>query len=143
MGLKQKLRMAKYLKDPLKIPQKIKDKYEQHPQKKALNYTVFSLLFKKEYEMFEKPLNKAIERKKLNFIEKNNLRALVKIFQNAQGLTQETKYCLTIEFPQIVKRACNNQTSKEDAENLLKVKEFLQWNKKQESIRELAKQKIL
>lgn len=138
----QKIRVVKYLKDPSKIPQKIKDKYDKHPQKQALNYAVFSLLFKKEYEMFEKALDKAIERKKLGFVEKNNLRQLVKIFQKAQDLTPSTKYCLTTEFPQIVKRACNNQTSQEDTENLQQVKEFLQWNKKQEKIKHLATQKM-
>ncbi len=143
MGLRQKLRMAKYLKDPSKIPQKIKEKYENHPQKKALNYAVFNLLFNKEYAMFEKALDKAIERKKLGFVEKNNLRQLTKIFQKSEGLTAQTKYSLTTEFPQIVKRAYNNQTSKEDAENLEQVKEFLQWNKKQEKMKQLAKQKIL
>ena len=118
MGLRQKLRLVKYFKDPSKIPKKLKDKYDKHPQKQALNYTVFSMLFKKEYEMFEKALDKAIERKKLSFVEKNNLRQLVKIFQKAQGLTTKTKYYLTEEFPQIVKRACHNQTSQEDTENL-------------------------
>jgi len=103
---------------------------------------VFSLLFNKEYAMFEKALDKAIERKKLGFVEKNNLRQLTKIFQKAQGLTPQTKYYLTTEFPQIVKRACHNQTSKEDAENLEKVKEFLQWNKKQERLKNLVKQKM-
>ena len=142
MGLRQKLRVVKYLKNPSKIPKKIKEKYEAHPQKQALNYTVFNLLFNKEYEMFEKALDKSIERKKLNFIHKNNLRQLVKIFQKAQGLTTKTKYCLTIEFPQIVKRACNNQTSLEDVENLEEVKKFLQWNKKQERFKQIAKQKI-
>ena len=142
MGLRQKLRIVKYLKDPSKIPKKIKDKYDAHPQKQALNYTVFNLLFNKEYEMFEKALDKAIERKKLGFIQKNNLRQLVKIFQKATGLTTQTSYCLTVEFPQIVKRACHNQTSKEDIENLQQVKEWLQWNKKQEKIKELTKQKI-
>ncbi len=142
MGLRQKIRIVKYLKDPSKIPKKIKEKYDAHPQKQALNYTVFSLLFNKEYEMFEKALDKAIERKKLNFIQKNNLRQLVKMFQKATGLTKTTSYCLKIEFPQIVKRACHNQTSKEDAENLEQVKEWLQWNKKQEKIKELTKQKI-
>ncbi len=142
MGLRQKLRIAKYLKDPSKIPKKIKEKYDKNPNKQALNYTVFSLLFNKEYEMFEKALDKAIERKKLNFVTKNNLRQLVKIFQKAQELTPKTKYYLTEEFPQIVKRACHNQTSQEDAENLKAVKDFLQWNKKQERLKELVKQKI-
>ncbi len=142
MGLRQKFRVAKYLKDPSKIPKKIKDKYDRHPQKQALNYAVFSLLFNKEYAMFEKALDKAIERKKLGFVEKNNLRQLTKIFQKAQGLTPQTKYYLTTEFPQIVKRACHNQTSKEDAENLEQVKEFLQWNKKQERLKNLVKQKM-
>lgn len=142
MGLRQKLRVVKYLKDPSKIPKKLKDKYDKHPQKQALNYAVFSMLFKKEYEMFEKALDKAIERKKLNFMEKNNLRQLTKIFQKATDLTPKTKYCLTTEFPQIVKRACHNQTSQEDTENLQQVKEFLQWNKKQEKIKHLVKQKI-
>ncbi len=142
MGLRQKLRVVKYLKDPSKIPKKIKEKYEAHPQKQALNYTVFNLLLNKEYEMFEKGLDKAIERKKLSFIQKNNLRQLVKIFQKSIDLTPRTKYCLTVEFPQIVKRACNNQTSKEDAENLEKVKEFLKWNKKQEKYKEIAKKKM-
>ena len=142
MGLGQKLRVIKYLKDPSKIPEKIKDKYDKHPQKQALNYAVFNLLFNKEYEMFEKALDKAIERKKLSFIEKNNLRQLTKVFQKAQGITPKTKYCLTIEFPQIVKRACHNQTSKEDVKNLEEVKDFLQWNKKQQRLKNLAKQKI-
>ena len=132
MGLRQKFRVVKYLKDPSKIPKKIKDKYDKHPQKQALNYAVFSLLFNKEYEMFEKALDKAIERKKLSFIQKNNLRQLIKIFQKGQGLTSQTKYYLTTEFPQIVKRACNNQTSQEDVENLQEEKKFLQWNKKQQ-----------
>ena len=91
MGLRQKFRVVKYLKNPSKIPKKLKEKYDNHPQKQALNYTVFNLLFNKEYEMFEKALDKAIERKKLNFIQKNNLRQLVKIFQKAQGLTAQTK----------------------------------------------------
>ena len=142
MGLRQKLRIVNYFKTPSKIPQKIKDKYESHPQKQALNYTVFNLLFNKEYAMFEKALDKAIERKKLGFVEKNNLRQLTKLFQKAQDLTNQTKYCLTVEFPQIVKRACHNQTSQEDAENLTKVKEFLQWNKRQEKTKQLIKQKI-
>ena len=142
MGLRQKFRVAKYLKDPSKISKKLKEKYEKNPQKQALNYIVFSLLFNKEYEMFEKALDKAIERKKLSFIAKNNLRQLVKIFQKSQGLTAQTKYCLTIEFPQIVKRACNNQTSSEDIENLEKVKKFLKWNKEQERFKEIAKQKM-
>ncbi len=142
MGLRQKFRVVKYLKNPSKIPKKLKEKYDNHPQKQALNYTVFNLLFNKEYEMFEKALDKAIERKKLNFIGKNNLRQLVKIFQKAQGLTPTTQYCLTTEFPQIVKRACNNQTSLEDVENLEEVKKFLQWNKKQEKFKQIAKQKI-
>lgn len=142
MGLGQKLRIVNYLKNPSKISQKLKDKYENHSQKKALNYTVFNLLFNKEYAMFEKALEKAIERKKLGFIEKNNLRQLTKIFQKATGLTTQTKYSLTNEFPQIVKRACNNQTSKEDIENLQQVKEFLQWSKKQEKTKQLIKQKI-
>ena len=142
MGLRQKLRVIKYLKDPSKISKKLKDKYEKHPQKQAINYAVFSMLFNKEYAMFEKALEKAIERKKLSFVEKNNLRQLVKIFQKAQGLSPKTKYCLTEEFPQIVKRACHNQTSQEDVENLEQVKGFLEWNKRQERLKELSKQKI-
>ncbi len=142
MGLRQKFRIAKYLKDPSKIPKKLKEKYETNPQKQALNYAVFNLLFNKEYEMFEKALDKAIERKKLNFIEKNNLRQLVKIFQKGQGLTTQTKYYLATEFPKIVKRACHNQTSLEDVENLEEVKKFLQYNKKQERFKQIAKQKM-
>ena len=144
MKLGKKLKMLRHLKDPKKIPEAVKKAFEESPHRKGIELMTFNTLFEKmDYAPFEKALDNAITGKKLGYLDKKRLQSLTRILQKGKGYTERTRKAFEEELPEIVERACKNQTTEEDKENLTEVKKWLEYNKQTEKMQILEKRKLI